>query len=60
MTLGHGTGRRARVETQAATGLLLALALERFAQVLHVIPPRTVGLGHYRCSRPLSGAYGVS
>ena len=60
MALGKGTGGPARIETQAATGLLLSLALERFTQVLHVVPPRTVGLGHYRYSRPLSGAYGVS
>ena len=38
--------QRAR-RAQAATGFLLALALERFTQVLHVVPPRTVlGLGH--------------
>ena len=42
MALGHRAGGGARVETQAATGLLLALALERFTQVLHVVPPRTV------------------
>ena len=47
MALGHRASGSARVKTQAATGLLLALALERFAQVLHVVPPRAgVGLGH--------------
>ena len=46
MALGHRARGSARVETQAATGLLLALALEWFAQVLHVVPPRMVGLGH--------------
>src|SRR4051794_5383531 len=47
LTLCHRTSRRARVESQAATGLSLTLALDRVTQVLHVGPPRAgLGLGH--------------
>jgi hypothetical protein len=46
-TFGNGTRGRAGVETQATAGLVLALALDRVAQVLYVIPPRAgLGLGH--------------
>jgi hypothetical protein len=44
---GDGLRGRACVETQAAAGLVLPLALYRVAQVLYVVPPRAdLGLGH--------------